>query len=425
MLGNFLKEYRKSVFFKNVFHLMSGTFLAQLLLVLSTPILSRLFDPDDFGMLALFISMQSILVILGTCRLEIAIMLPKELRDAIKIVLFIILQSFLLLLILYFILLTCGSYLISLFDLNNISNVLFLLPISMFLLSLNTALKYLKNRKYKYKGIRNCTVVEGGGRAGFNISIGLAKSVSFGLIYGYLASLFVSSIVWIGKEYRELFFELKNFEINDVKYIFRKYRNIFTHVSTGALINSISCQAPIFLMTYFYSIDVVGQYSMAQRLVSLPIVFIMTAFADSFRQRAADEFRENGNIRGLFLKNVKRLFFIGILPFTVLIFMAPFIFKIFLGMEWEFAGVMVQVLTLMTFINFVVMGLSGVVIQVSEFFKFELYWQISFSILSILGFIIGHYFFEDVLYALAFYSLGCILMYFFSFVIAYKYSVKI
>ena len=403
---------------------MSGTFLAQLLLVLSTPILSRLFDPDDFGMLALFLSIQSILVILGTCRLEIAIMLPKELRDAIKIVLFIILQSILLSLILYIILIICGSYLISVFDLDKMANVLFLLPISMFLLSLNTALKYLKNRKYRYKGIRNCTVVEGSTRAGFNITLGFADFVNYGLIYGYLGSLCVSSIVWLRREYKELFLELKNFKIKDVKYISKKYRNIFTHVATGALVNNISCQAPIFLMTYFYSIDVVGQYSMAQRLVSLPIVFIMTAFADSFRQRAADEFRENGNIRGVYLKNVKRLFFIGLLPFSGLMFFAPLIFKVFLGEEWEFSGIMVQVLTLMTFLNFVIMGLSGVVIQVVEFFKFELYWQISFLLLSIGGFLIGHYIFEDVLYSLALYSLGCIIMYLFSFVIAYKYSVK-
>ena len=424
MLKSFINKYKDSRFFKDVLHLMSGTFIGQFIVVAVTPILSRYFSPDDFGLLALFISLHAILVIIGTGKLEITIMLPKKKKDAFKIVVLMIYQALALAIFLYFLLFLFKDYISVFEDIKKISNVLYLLPLTMFFMTANTALKFLKNRLYKYKEIRNRTIVEGATRGGFNVLIGMINPLSVGLIYGYFLALLVSFIYWLKNEFNELINTFKTFRFKDVQIITKTYKHIYTHVVTGAFINSFAAQMPIFLITYYYTVDMVGQFSMAQRLISIPLIFILKAYADSFRQKAADKYKETGDIRSMFVVNLKRLLVIGIVPFIILGIFAPIIFSVFLGNEWEFAGVIVRVLVLMSFFNFVIMGLSAVVIQIAEFFKFELYWQISFFILSIGGFFIGHYIFNDILYSLFFYSVGCIIMYFVSFAIAYKYSVK-
>ena len=65
-------------FLNNVLTLLAGTILAQIITVSVSPILTRLYTPEDFGVFALYTSIASILVIFGTCRYELAIVLPEE-----------------------------------------------------------------------------------------------------------------------------------------------------------------------------------------------------------------------------------------------------------------------------------------------------------------------------------------------------------
>ncbi len=113
---------------------------------------------------------------------------------------------------------------------------------------------------------------------------------------------------------------------------------------------------------------------------------------------------------------------LGLLPFVLLFVFAPFAFKIFLGPEWEQAGIITRILTGMFFFKFVFMGLSGVVIQVSERYEFEIIWQSSLLILGTASLYFGKYFYNDVYYSLGFYSITCTLLYIIAFIIAYKYS---
>lgn len=65
---------------------MTGTAIAQAIPILISPILSRLYSPDDFAVLALFVSISTIIGIVATGRYEMAVMLPKEKRDALNII---------------------------------------------------------------------------------------------------------------------------------------------------------------------------------------------------------------------------------------------------------------------------------------------------------------------------------------------------
>jgi len=413
-----------STFARNVFRLMTGTFVAQLIPIAITPLLSRYFTPEDFGAYAIFVSLTSVLIILGTGRLEFAIMLPEKDEDAKKIVIIIIGLSFVVSVFIFLMLIIIGSLVLDLLNLGSIKEISYLIPLTVFFSSLNLAIKYLKNRKQSFKSIRNVTISGAVIRAASNVTIVLTNPFHFGLIVSQFVSIIASSYLWLRFEIISLKELIKTIIIKDCLLVLSRFVKILYYLVPGGLINTIAVQMPVFLLTYFYNEAIVGQFSMAQRLISVPLVFIMSAFTDTFRQQASDIYRETGSNRKLFLLNIRRLFFIGIIPFILLFIFAPLFFELFLGEQWIQAGIITRILTCMFFVKFIFIGLSGVVIQVSERYEYEIIWQSLFLILSSLAFIIGHFVFDNIYYSLGLYSMAAIIMYFLDFFIAYKVSKK-
>ena len=77
-----LKSTLKSAFFRNFLVLMSGTALAQVISVAIAPFLTRLYDPADFGVFGVYISIVGIIGAVPTLRYEQAMMLPKSNEEA-------------------------------------------------------------------------------------------------------------------------------------------------------------------------------------------------------------------------------------------------------------------------------------------------------------------------------------------------------
>ncbi|EFK95942.1 polysaccharide biosynthesis protein, partial [sediment metagenome] len=82
-----IKDFNlKSEFIKNIFTLLSGSTIAQVITLLAIPVLTRIFTPQDFGFFAVYFSLATIVSTVATGRYELAIMLPKHKKDALSIV---------------------------------------------------------------------------------------------------------------------------------------------------------------------------------------------------------------------------------------------------------------------------------------------------------------------------------------------------
>jgi O-antigen/teichoic acid export membrane protein len=73
---------RSSSFATDVLKLVTGTTLAQVITVLASPVITRLYGPEAFGFLAVFTSITSIIGVVACMRYELAIMLPKTDEEA-------------------------------------------------------------------------------------------------------------------------------------------------------------------------------------------------------------------------------------------------------------------------------------------------------------------------------------------------------
>ncbi|MBE0641239.1 MAG: oligosaccharide flippase family protein, partial [Bacteroidales bacterium] len=82
MFRDYLRRLRENRFLIHVLTLVSGTALAQAILFAFTPLLTRLFDPSDFGVFALYTAIVSTLGVVAAWKYELAIMLPAREEDA-------------------------------------------------------------------------------------------------------------------------------------------------------------------------------------------------------------------------------------------------------------------------------------------------------------------------------------------------------
>lgn len=73
---------RSPSFATDVLKLVTGTTFAQVVTILASPLLTRLYGPEAFGFLALFTSITSIIGVIACMRYELAIMLPKTDEEA-------------------------------------------------------------------------------------------------------------------------------------------------------------------------------------------------------------------------------------------------------------------------------------------------------------------------------------------------------
>jgi hypothetical protein len=82
MLNTVNSIFYKGEFNRHVLTLVTGTGLAQIIPLAITPILARIYSPEQFGVFALFIAVASSLSVVATGRYELAIMLPRKDVDA-------------------------------------------------------------------------------------------------------------------------------------------------------------------------------------------------------------------------------------------------------------------------------------------------------------------------------------------------------
>ena len=72
----------KKSFGRDVGKLVTGTIIAQAVGICLTPVITRIFSPEIYGVASVFISIVSIQTVISCMRYELAILLPKNQKEA-------------------------------------------------------------------------------------------------------------------------------------------------------------------------------------------------------------------------------------------------------------------------------------------------------------------------------------------------------
>lgn len=345
----------RSGFIKNVTTLVTGTAIAQLINILSTPLLTRIYTPEEFAVFQIFYSTAAIFSVIATLRYELAIMAPEgdeEAMDLLSISFYT--AAFIALLSLVVLCIWMG--------LSNDStsatfnNWFFLIPVYIIFAGLMQSLNILSLRRKTFRrnlfarvGTALVSAVSGIllGWKGFKPS-GLIIGATLGQLSGFFL-LFNAIPDIIGRPFHRR---------REIKAAFIRFRNYPLYNAPHALIDTFQDQGIIFLISHYFQSAIVSFYGQAFRVLKAPIGFIGSAIYQVVFPKFTEMSRQGQDMRPHVLKLYMRLFLFGLPVFTMLYLFAEPIFAWFFGPGWRAAGTIAGIMSPWLLLNFVVSPVS-------------------------------------------------------------------
>lgn len=328
-LSSYLRLFANSEVTRHLTVLSIGSIVSQMIPILMSVVLSRIYTPGNYGDFSVFISTATILSVLVSARYEYAIVRAKHDDEAAAIVklsgliaLLITLSLLIVVIVIYF----KGTRI-------QFSGILWLpiytAGIAMFQILSNYA-NYAEHYKLITIGLISRSVTQAVSR----LILGLLK-YEIGLIVGCVIGLFFACAVYI-RGCKDRFRYWVRVPFQQVKKAGKAYINFPKYFLPSGLLNTCSTNIPILLLSYFYSMEDVGVFSMSISILYLPITMIGNALGQIFYKKASVWNNEQVNM--LALRFVLLSAVIGFTVFVVIWFGGESLFALLLGNRWGRCG---------------------------------------------------------------------------------------
>ena len=353
------RKYRTSPFAQNVSVLASGSIVAQVISVLISPVLSRIYSPEDYGLLAVFLSVLNMFAVVLCFRYELAIVLPKDESDAINLVKLCLMISSGFALILLILCFSFSTEIASMLGNERMSFWLPFLVLTIFITAVYNTFNYFLTRNQRYKSITKAKVVQSIGQSALSVGIGVSGYSSIGLLISSIAGQFIAASVLISVGLKKIF----HFRRNDFKQmvsLIKHYKEFPAINLPLAIIDIFSLQVIVILISNFFSDEITGYYSFALRLLTIPSVLIGGAIGQVFYQRLSDLVNQRGENKSFILQTWRTLLAGSIVPLIIIIIFAPDLFAFVFGENWRYSGNIASVLSVMYFFMFLTAPVSSI-----------------------------------------------------------------
>ena len=352
-----------SNFVKNTSKLLAGNTAAQLIGIIAIPIITRLYSVEVYGLFVTVLAFSLILTPISTMSLHLAILIPKSEIEADKIFRLSMWITSSFCIIITVILLAFSDDVLSILGTTSSVWMIIIIPILVFLQSCYLIFTYWGVRKKSFGMISSSKVAESLTDRIVTVTAGLAGYVSlFSLLLARLLSNLIS-ILHLMPLYRKKIISLKYSKQEHIGYkdlILKYKRYLIFNAPSMLLIDGIR-QIPVIIFAAYFSPVAAGLYSIANRVVSIPVAALGNAISKTFTQKIAIENtkKNTDGIRNNTHKFFTVLFTFLLIPFSVLSVIGDSIFGIILGNKWESAGVLASSLSYFAMTTLIVQAFGG------------------------------------------------------------------
>lgn len=345
-------------FVRNVLAVAGGTAVAQGITMAFSPLVTRLYGPEVYGIQGVFMSISGVLGTVAAMNYPIAIVLPKNDLEAVGLArLSIYIGTGMCILATAFLFLY-GSTLLNLLNAEEVAAFIYLIPVFMFVSVVNRVVSQWLIRKKAFRLTARVAIWQA-------LLINSAKA-GLGFAYPSAITLIVTNIVnaLLGTVMALLFArrndqfvesaEVKNSERRPSAWTLAKnHRDFPLYRTPQELLNTCSQSLPALMLATYFGPANVGFFSIASGVLALPAGVIGASVMQVFYPRINEAIHCREDARGLIVRATLGLAFSGALPFVVVIAAGPMLFGLIFGAEWETAGVYAQWLSLWLFFQYI------------------------------------------------------------------------
>jgi O-antigen/teichoic acid export membrane protein len=387
---------------------LSGTVAAQMLPILFAPVLTRMYTPEHFGVLGIYIATTSIFGVIASLRFELAIVQCSTKGDALKLTNLSILISVFISLFLLLLIYVFEDTIQQLFK-GEIDGWVFLIPLSVLSIGVFQSLLYLNNRQAKFSLIAKSKIVQSLVNILFCLGFYFIDSNPTGLILGHILGQITLAIMLARSWGFGTILKINRFSLNRYYFLLKKNKRFPLISAPGALLDTASLQAPVLFINQYYSVLLAGFYNFIYRIMGAPFALTSSAIAQVFLQKVATE-------RGVALSQIKSILKVSLIPsilfVAVINLFGEQLFYVIFGKSWAEAGVYAGIIVFSIVIRFTVSPLS-MVMALKRNLKLGFCWQLSYfiSILLVIYFMVEKPF-KDFLYVFVTVDVVLYLVYF-------------
>ncbi|PFI43443.1 hypothetical protein COK06_00020 [Bacillus cereus] len=406
----------QNIFLKKILILMSGTALGQLIVFLSSPILTRLYTPEDFGVLNLYTSIISFLLVLCSLRYEMAIPIAKDERESIHLVIISIFILMAFCISMTFIIVILDGLNFNLGKIFHYSKIYYIFPISLFFIGLYQIIINWHIRQSNFSLITRTKLSQSITLTISTIIMGIFNLKFNGLILGDTIGKSSGSFLMFKRFIKQISFS--NIKQNITKATLlstiKKYKNYPLITTWSSLLNVAGIYLSPALFTLLFDSTTGGYFSFGHRIVGTPILLI----GQSVSQVYMSVFSKKENPFHIFKKIVLYLSIIGTFTASILFFLGEDIFQFIFGANWRTSGSYVGILSFMYLFYIIAFPVSQTLNLIGKQFL-QLLWDLSRVVFIFLLFFSVHQFSLSISLTLKIYSIGMGLFYLLLLIIIY------
>ena len=357
---------------------MAGAGLAQVILMAATPILSRLFDPIQFGILTAFLVVPNALLPAIGGKFEVAMVLPRSDRTA-RLLLGFAIQICLLTSVLLL--------LWTLSPLDSGTRYAIYEPLYLFLAGNVLILQYTLNRNDQFARLGYIRIVIATATISTMLLAGWLGAGTGGLVGGSLVgqAIGLALLLWWGVRPRGL----TPLTSRSAKATLRRYREYPALNASSGLISGITLAIPVLVIERWCSDADLGQFGMMLRVTAAPAMLVTVAIGQVNLRVVSRLSRETGSALRHVLLTSGVLWSIAIPGAIAAIAWGPTLFAFVLGEEWREAGRFAGILAPAIAARFAVSPLSST-LGATQHNRLGMAWRLTaFTVTSIAMLTVG------------------------------------
>lgn len=397
-------------FGRNVLIMFTGTVLGQLTSVLLSPVLTRIYSPELFGLLGFFTAVIGILSVISALRYEMALPLTGSKEEAANLlaVCCVVLVSITVIFygLLFFIPPNLISYLFgSLFPYR------FLLPVGLFFIGAYQIMISYATREGEFSIISKTKIYQGVIGPVSQIAMGLMGTGAWGLIIGFIlgqsAGAFNMFVRLVLKSRQIIQFTTYKGMVEMARRFSR-----FPLVSTWSALISVfgSNSLLLIIIPTLYSSSIAGFVFLTDRIIGRPLLLISTSILQVYIGEAAKtQTSDPKAMRRRFLQ-ITRIQSIIVSAWLILINATAFYFvPIIFGKEWAGATIYINILSICYLPQMVMTSVTHT-LQIMEKQGLMAIWEFSRFLLIASGFVASYLFGLSAVQMILIYSISQAIM---------------
>ncbi len=344
-------------YLRHAFILLKGSAGARLISLAGAPVLTRIYDPENFAILALYTSILMMVQPVASLRYEMAIVIAKSDLQAKRIMSISILLSMLAMLFLLVIAIWKSNWIAAKMGNADLAPWLYLLGLNVFIAVYNNALAQWCTRKGYFRLIAASGFLTALATLLFSILFGLLTQTNgllVGLIGGSASALLYMMITLPGQEWKGSSKLHPGLLFRD----FRRYSKFPRYNLPNAVVDGMRQSSINAMIGKYYGSANLGYFSYAWRMVWIPLSFVGSAISQVFFSRMAARTKAGQPVMGVVWSMTWKMAVISAPFYMVIYFYAPVLFRIIFGDRWEVAGEIARHLVPWLYMNFLTSPLS-------------------------------------------------------------------